>query len=447
MGVNNDDDLLPPDVSRIEEILVGADRVVRRDDRSPTLEAAARAAPVNTAVIVTSKAALRDYDPAHPERIVCIVVNDGMYNVVVNNREFQGAAQLLRAMSAPHLIAAEAQCVICLDGPNDKGRKLKDKTMSFARCPHCLAVTCVECLGRMLKKTPSAHSSRFLDDTARACPMCRRWVLNGDAFGTPLGPSGSLTLRSSASSLAADTLVDDVVARLDGAVEVVMRVGTLFVIQSSPLTVTRLTDTDRYSDGCPTRLRHVRKTLKDFFTRVFSSPRPQQPVHVYVYRRTWRIDPVSERPVVEASAFRVLGVRGPVLQLRRDAWIQALRPDDAFACHVRVEHVSPAADFPVPPHVEAALDEIAIVVVGGATCTLSVEFDDGLTPDGGYSGFNLDCMVTPDGRLEPKTMHRHMMEASLDMHISSRRRSVLSVCVGRTLLLRYHFNNVSCERI
>ena len=430
----------PPDLARVDKILRDAEDVVgrlRRDDKSATLACSIRQTASNTATMLTSKAALRAFDPVHPERILCIVFSvDGKgrvaYAVVVNNREFQGAAQLVRILS--NADGLHLACGVCLDAPCDR----RSNTMIASRCPHCLALTCERCLRKIL-------GSRPISDVARRCHTCRRWHLSGDSFGTPLGDPWRAAVHGGTRS-AADVLVDDVIARLDGTLEVIPRLGVDFVCATDDsMTITRLTGTDRCAEACRTRLRHIRKRLSGLFADVFRGG-VGAAVHVYIYRKTWRIDATAERPIVEVSVFRVLGEHGPVLQLRTDAWIQVLRQDDDDACHVHVEYLSPPADFPVPAHIRSALDEIARVAKGRlftASVTCVGESD---------VGFNFDCSYGKDGQIANSTMHARRFEASLDVQLRAGGGVFLArvwrdVCGGAAEAIAFVFDAESSRRM
>ena len=469
---HQDQDHDPPDVAGVLRILraeFGEDAVAI-DDMSATLERSiALHGEATAAVVLTSKAALSAYDPTHPERIACIAISfpapaSVSYSVVVNNREFQGASQFVRALRTTSSVAS-ATCVVCLDGARDR----KGGRLQLWMCPHCRSGVCLRCEGKMQRAKQDAGGSTH---DARRCPTCRRWQLTGDDFGAPVGgraplqppPGGtSLPLQPPQAGAGVDGFVD-AVATLDGSVEVVLRSGLAFV---GSVGFTRLAGTDRYAPGTPGRVKHVRRRLTRF---VLDELRCGAAVsNVYVFRPTWRIDPTAEKPVVEASAFVLVRGTSELLQLRTDAWLDVFG-DAPDAHHVKVELPGvPVADFPVPPHIRSALDAVALHALGSGAekLTLAVEFEfaNGVEKapapaPSPYTGFNVDAEVIADAEpsLRMITMHRLMFEATLDIHLrDGQRPSVLfaklwpstsaDASVTDASMIAFRFDHRSCVRL
>ena len=295
---------------------------------------------------------------------------------------------------------------------------------------------------------------------ARRCPTCRRWQLTGDDFGTPVGPGPPGAGDHPAGVDVGDFV--DALAKLDGAVEVVLRSGLAFV---GSVGFTRLTGTDRYAPGSTGRIKHVRQRLSRF-----ARDEVDQPVsNVYVFRPTWRIDPVAGKPAVEASAFVLVRGTSELLQLRTDAWLDVFG-DAPDAHHVKVELPGvPVADFPVPPHIRSALDAVALHALGSGAekLTLAVEFEfaNGVEKapapaPSPYTGFNVDAEVIADAEpsLRMITMHRLMFEATLDIHLrDGQRPSVLfaklwpstsaDASVTDASMIAFRFDHRSCVRL
>ena len=372
---------------------------------------------IGRVTVLTSKRAIKDYDGHHPERIVCIVFSafGGRYVVVVNNREFQGHALFLRAVVSREEEEAgtKKHCIICMDSY---------RVDEFHHCSQCLATTCGKCL---------ALSSSAADKIR--CPNCRRWTLHGDAFGTPSDMMPEY-FELSSRKFPGDSLVDDVISKLDGKVDVILRTGNAMIVLGPSMSVTRLAGTRRYSHP----LGLLRQTLRTFISKEFRKDANAK-LHVYIRRDTWRI--LNEKPVVEVSAFRILKSNNNekeqrisrVQQLDPDSWrLEILEfgdDDKESTVQVKVAYVEPVA-FGVPVHMRSAMADIRTFATG-KLATISVTFISqnltSRTESGEYTGFNFDrrFLDQDEDEANKDNMNTKMMLSLLDMHISDGRDSVL----------------------
>ena len=278
--------------------------------------------PAGKVTVVTSTAAIRDYDPYHPERILCIVLRQhaGDFFVVVKDRDVDLSRSLPFWWKRERLAnAGDAECVVCFK-----------RHYRFTCCFHCHALLCHDCHARI-------HGDR----TATQCPLCRSWSLCGDGYGRPWeGPPIQGPLPG---STPVDKLVG-VLARLDGAITIVPRVDRKFLFDKA-VGFCKLAFTTRYARGSM-RIRDVRARLE----RLCSHHADCVELLFYVTRRTYR---VTDAPVEEVSVFQVQG--GELFALSNDDYVRSLTGDGVS--FVKTELVAPSKRV-VPGHAYTLFAEI-----------------------------------------------------------------------------------------
>jgi len=283
--------------------------------------------------IVTSRRAIESYDPLHPDRVACILVRTQapQYTVIVNNREVDVERHVAfwkncdawtsSSSSSSSSSCSELECVVCMrslvpESTRQGGRRGTRKKKNVegyphTRCPFCHVAMCMDC------------SDKLTHLDCKKCPVCRTWHLDGDAFGVPWPKTTEEGQEGQEGRHAVDVLCDDLLARMDGRVTIVPRVGTTFVLDYASL-MCKLSRTNRYADDrMPSdRLPDIRRSLK----RLCKKALPEtSDVHIWMRRKTYAIDAEFERPVEETSVFRI-DTNGELVQLHPDAWIDVLGP-------------------------------------------------------------------------------------------------------------------------
>jgi hypothetical protein len=319
--------------------------------------------PAGRVTIVTSPAAIRDYDPYHPERILCIILRQhaGDFYVVVKDRDVDLSRSLPFWWKRERLSSvADAECVVCFKKRN-----------RFTCCFHCHALLCTACHARIHK-----------DKTATKCTLCRSWSLTGDGYGRPW--EGPPIQEPLVGRTPVDKLIG-VLARLDGDITIVPRVDREFLFDRQ-VGFSKLAFTDRYARGSM-RIRDVRAKLE----RLCAHHTDCVQLLMYVIRKTHRI---SDAPVDEVSVFQVQG--GELLAFGNDDFIVTLVEDDVN--FVKTELVTPSKRV-VPPHVYALFAEINAahphsktisVVMADETFGMNFDVDAG----GNITTINTSMLVT-----------------------------------------------------
>lgn len=291
--------------------------------------------------VVTSEAAIREYDSYHPERIECILLRSGApIQIIVNNREQDVPAMVRTWMGrALHSYYGDLDCQVCY-------RQARDRIYHLHVCPTCSFRSCHACL-----------SNLEVDDDVHQCPQCRQWLLSGNEFGTPLERLPGVPLpgcgggQEGQQRLAAVDRLMQMIGRLDGEVLITLRVGKRFMEPPEPLSVCRLTHTTRYCQGHMAH-RELWTALRRALVRLRDDPANETaPLQVYVSRKTYGIDRSADgnsRPIMEVSVLQVSDDGTGLHQLSTDAWVNVF--DTPYAIR-KVEYLSPAHVFPVPDYV------------------------------------------------------------------------------------------------
>jgi len=313
------------------------------------------------AVIVTSSKAKRDYDPHHPERIVCFVVkaSPAHFFVVVNNRENDLEADVRFWWNRDVGVAFDG-CNICMK-----------KVKQVAVCHRCNGVMCVKCYDRVSQ------------GTCYQCPTCRGWTLHGDGYGVPWrdGEVVSFDDEKRGKAVKAPDAFDKfgcVLSRLDGLVSVIIRVGNELFLDDGTFCTLKLSFTDRYADELPDAdeiadgIRDIRDDLCDSGETA--------PFKMYVIRDTYAIDKEKDKPTQEISLFQVRD--DELIQYPMDAWRDVL-PQEERWCRKKVSYMTPH-EFVMPP----AFSALFGVINAGWKCVKTVSI--GAMCDCGCDWCNFD---------------------------------------------------------
>ena len=246
---------------------------------------------MSASTLLVSMTAIEEYDSVHPERIVAIYLyreskhGEIRFTVLTNNRETGVERFWIHREGFD-----SGECSICL-------QKIKKGRAKCSTCSKCICLTCYA------KIASIEHEHSF------KCPSCRTWNLTGYAFGTPCA---DLFLAKAEVMKTSDNAgFFSMFGRLDGLIRVMPRIKNkiLFSLASS---LTKLSGTERYCDGSP---RHVMQK----FVKFSILAKKGEDVRFYVERKTFKIHPSSQNPILEISAYRI-NVDGIVEPLAMDAW-------------------------------------------------------------------------------------------------------------------------------
>jgi hypothetical protein len=290
-------------------------------------------------IVATSKHLHRDYDPNHPERITCMVFardknHKVNFLVLVNNRKYD-IVNMTKIWLRRSDRVGEEECSTCL--------KL---VASVWRCCYCRNATCRPCYSRL------EHAS------VAQCPVCRQWCLEGSRFGFPrsrlfiLEPLFASVVRK---GKAVDALVE-LLNGLDGEVSVVPRWGNTFLLDSEERFF-------RHSGSAwPTETTgHARRRLARLLEHL-----PVLSFHVF--RKTFDIDPETNRPVLERSV--LCSAPGcSLLQVPNDSWHDVFQSEIPFV-HRKVEYLEPAAFLPREDLQRLFLEELPTRFPGASVTVL-----------------------------------------------------------------------------
>lgn len=359
--------------------------------------------------IVTSQRAFEAYDPKHPERIACVLIQTKPVNflIVVNDREMKDVAAVVRHWRRGQFHdpnRRRPECAVCFAAPK-----------KLVVCHACYAATCLKCDATM----------RSCEGCKR-CPVCRTWELDGGDFGVPLEPSSFLDSVDEPAKHAVDAFLDDVVRRLDGRMVILPRVDTGFLMDDG-MCVSKLARTDRYAEGSDT-IAQARRSLRWLFDRHL--PRTSD-LHIWLTRKTFRIDEETDRPVEEVSVFRVVGDpaanRTRLVQLEPEAWKNVLEVSHAAKAAkavkaVKVAYLRPVAIADPPAKLQSLFETVAReesrVLTVSLTTLPNDEEDESL-------GANFDVDARGHGRFEVTTMSPYMLRARLRVLVEHPRHPLL----------------------
>ena len=387
-------------VSRVLEALRRANIQHAVDDCARSIETCT---PLQDGLtVLTSPSAIRSYDAYHPERIVCIVLKpDYTFRVVVNNRQSIDVDAELRSFwtmdRQQALHAASVSCGICYQSAQTqtpRKKKKRSRQFRFAVCTHCAFVSCVACLQKM----------GSLGAPAVRCPNCRRWGLDGDAFGTPLAmlqschrdcDDNEATKRCGGENDGINVFVERVIAPLDGEVTILPRIGE-HVVADANLVTCRLAGTKRLSKEDPAYMTttQLRKKLQQLWTACSRFRRCQ--FYVYVFRTTFCTDVAETQKLIEEVSFFQITPDRRLLQIDDDAWVLpavSMAPEGADTKQVKVMHAEPHR-YEAPAAFEKLLRHINEVFPHFKAVSLSVRSS---CTGAGKSTANFD--VSADGQV------------------------------------------------
>ena len=305
-------------------------------------------------VIATSKRLHADYDRDHPERIACMLFrrdsasNTVWFLVIVNNRKYDVANMIKVWLRDDE--AANKECSTCFKGVGNKTR--------VWRCCYCQNTTCAACHAKLCEEHAGAVQ----------CTVCRQWCLDGSGPGAP---RSWLDISPPPNGKKAAAALVELLSGLDGEVSVVPRLGNSFLIDREER-FHRHTGRRPKPPGSDVR-RRLARLLEVFPILSF-----------HVFRKTFDIDPETNRPVMERSVL-CSAPDGSLLQVPNDAWIDVFGSEKPFV-HRKVEYLEPA-DFRPREDLRALfLDELPsrfpgasvfVVVRFLRSKTLEVSYDTG----------------------------------------------------------------------
>ena len=372
-------------VNQVIQILVQLNVNARIDKLSKSINAPLCFGETDKdAIILTSPAAIKDYDSYHPERIECLVLkkqqDDALsFYVVVNNREID-LEKAIRFwwLNETSYTPENMSCCVCLS-------RIKHK---FTTCCHCRSLLCVSC------------ENKLTNNDSMQCPICRQWKLYGDDFGRPFIENKSFDDESNKSSL--DTLYN-ILDHLDGCTRIILRVDKVFKFDEM-LTITKLTNTDRYAEGSR-RLKDIKKSLnKKCAKYILYTP----DIAIWLFRNTFMI---LDKPMQEVSVFRLCIENKKITDLyqySRDAWVNVINYDDEFPLSmVKTEYMKPHK-FVLPEYVGQVFSEIANLNTYEKTISIVDSMKNGMNFDMDSSGNIV-------------TMHEDMLAAVYDVLKCSQR--------------------------
>lgn len=284
--------------------------------------------------LLTSKKAIADYDKNYPERIACFVVRrlggDAVtYRVFVNNRGNHQADSIEAWWTnQPEIGRTTFECHRC-------ERHVSQVTACWA----CGCTYCNRC-----------YDKNAYDNTCFQCPECGEWFLASEHYGTPLDDLRAAGFNPSTRGDAVEALCS-IVKRLDGSTIVLMCADCELLLDDE-VYLCRLPGTDRYSKDSA-RIKDLRAKMRELLDE-----HAGEHITIYVVRNTWRVHPVTNKPVEEIAAFRV-DERGRLLQLAADAF-EDMVPGLEHLHRERVEFTHPHR-FEIPYAARVLLDEVEML--------------------------------------------------------------------------------------
>lgn len=379
---------------------------------------ALKSRPKEAVGIVTSRRSIESYDPCHPERIACILVKETPihFYVILNDRETE-IGRIIRTWRNidPFDEYRLSECVVCMCSlcPNKNM-----KTRTFSVCSSCFTSTCKRCVDKME------------DDGCMKCPTCRRWNLCGGDFGVPFVGPHNETKTMTHQQHAIDTLCDRVLSRLDGRVVIVFRRDSTFLFEDA-LHLTKLARTTRYTE-CSMRVQKVRKDLKRLCDRYLHLT---PDIHIWLLRKTFKIDGEADKPVEEVCVFRVGRPMGPddaprLIQLGTNSWRDVVHDTlvgEDYVFHPVKKTYLPPVRFEIPDPIREVLTDIADKNRFELTASFAIENDENDLP---LSGLNFDIDAT-NGTLDICTIHTDSVGARLAVMIDNDRPLLMSVRIHR----------------
>ena len=332
--------------------------------------AIAKATGSNQVVAITSKNAFLEYDPDHPERIVCILLNvlidddSKIFHVIVNNREVNKLNSIRMWFGDGSNLKTRIcsqECMICYKKPKQCNL-----------CTHCMKITCMRCYEKI--------SSRGVNNThATKCPTCRQWSLIGDAYGTPHDKLIIPPKKVEAVN-AIDDLVDNVLAHLDGQVYLIKRIEDKLHMHPFA-SFLRLSGTNRVTDG--TKAKAIRKMMH----HLVETEGAKKTVRIYVLRMTYAID---VKPITEISLFQITATHS-LIQCSVNAWTTGLFDDetDEQEKFTKVTYIKPEM-FYLSEEMNAILKESSVTFFGISATGYGFNWDNDM--DGNPATMHIDMV-------------------------------------------------------
>lgn len=318
--------------------------------------------------IVTSLHAIKLYDPEHPERISCILVNDlDVFLVIVKNRDTDLLNMIsfwLNRSMKRQIAEDEFNCNVCFTDLKHKRGKRK-QSIPFMYCATCNYVMCVKCLDKIQ-----------ISENAHKCPQCNIWALSGEDYGVPKEEL-DMSLPQDFQTLLLAEKIATILSKLDGCTTVVARKDTTF---ANPRTLCRFSYTDRYSTQYDDTPMSIAKNLERFYKKS-KMRNPSCIVRFYTVRMTYKIDKETKAPIKEVSAFKIASDQD-LRQYAPDAWINVFEDDDLFTAK-QVAYISPH-EYALPKmYTDLTLEigkydcckTVAIIHVKGNHTRVVVNFD------------------------------------------------------------------------
>lgn len=245
-------------------------------------------------VLVTSRAAIRNWDQHHPEHVACIAVRCAkqdpevrLHTAVVNNREMNYGETARMIWMNDKLEAEFPECVVCME---------KASNTETWYCAYCCTPVCRQCHVKLDEIQVSDGSQSMQPSPMTRCPACRKWNLHTSLWGVP-----STELLTMAQKPPIDQLMDILQALNGGMVSVYVMTGLECSVVDS-IQMCRLTDTNRYMKGSA-RIGKIHRRLHRLCSRLDMSDASL--VFVMIMRWTYAIDVDDDKPVVECSLFRL----------------------------------------------------------------------------------------------------------------------------------------------
>lgn len=257
--------------------------------------------------IITNRKRIAEYDDEHPERILCILrkPNESFQCVVTKNRDNDTESQIALWLRKTEYMD-QTECAICFE-----------KMHQASTCFQCYTMICEACYFKLYDDV----------DNVMKCPACRTWALNGSEFGCPASTLNIVDRRSEIAD-PIDYFVD-IVKQLDGLISIIPRIYQEFHFHKSMIGG-RKSFTTRYIEGS-LKLETMRKKLRKLL---------QPGLRLYILRKTYVMDKVHEKPVVELSVFAYNDLEKSIFALKNDAYVDVL-PEEVNFHRVKTEIVRP----------------------------------------------------------------------------------------------------------
>lgn len=283
--------------------------------------------------VITSKQAFFNYDKIHPERILCILYDGSCTLVIAKNRENDVQATIKRWLNNPDPLkdpycAGTLECAICY-------KNITRRNVLFTFCTQCHYPMCKKCFEKI---SPDAASFK--------CPQCRTWNLISEEFGIPWKDG---TFMKHVQPNDPFEMLDGVLRKLDGFVEVLPVIDRRMC---ESLSMLRLSYTTRHIKRS---YLHSRGTIKKRLKQLYSDNKDESNIiRFYIYRRTYAIDKIACKPIVEVSLFQFF--RGQLVQVSTEVWCPISDLDNAT--HKCIEYIPPFT-FDIPAIFQRLHDHIS----------------------------------------------------------------------------------------